>query len=68
MWLRFCIAVAVVYSGALIRSLAWELPCVMGAALKSKKKKKKGKKKGKIRDGAQKKKQLAKVIDLNLDV
>ena len=34
---------------ALIRPLAWEPPCAMGEALKSKKKKKKNKKMGNVR-------------------
>ena len=48
-WLRSCVAVALAKARAVapIRSLAWEPPYAIGAALKKKKKKKK--KKGKSR-------------------
>ena len=45
MWLRFGVPMAVAYvaAAALIRPLAWELPCAAGVAIKRKKKKKRTK-------------------------
>ena len=44
-WLGSCIAEA---AAALIRSLAWKIPCAVGAVLKSKKKKKKNERKKRL--------------------